>query len=556
MMAAVDHVIGRSASPTRTGSAWAAGATAGILTNYVITKTTRFKAAISGASETNYLANYGTDHYQYEWEAELGLPWKNPELWGALSPWFQVEKVTTPTLFLCGADDVNVPLLNSEQIYQALTPPRRRDRARDLSGPGHRIRTPSYRRTASSATWPGTTATCGPGRRANGRAEAETKPEATSLWGVRSSRPRSPPSGRSRSSQPREGHGRVREEPGRRRDHLAGTAHGVPGPVPRRDRHLHPRPRAAPARRAAAAPPRPPLHHRARARQGHRRPRARRGAERPNKDEVEPDGEPNARTTHLHFNVWYHLGLAHYLKGDFAGAERAYRRCLEVSRDNADRVAAASDWLYMTLRRLGRESEAARVLEPIRRHERHREPRYLNRLLMYKGENTPEELRAPAATPSRGDLRIRGRQLAPRERPHRRGARPLRAGHRRRPVGRVRVHRLRGGAGPNGGSGGQSHPEQGKRATAPWPGVMLDSLEESLLRDPVQVLLPAQVELPVHHHRVRRRSRPRACSSRAPGAPAPPPAPRSFPHDPRRRRGRPPPPGTRRRSARRRPAPP
>ena len=63
------------ADPDRLGvGGWSYG---GILTDYVITKTDRFKAAISGASKANYLAGYGTDHYQYEWEAELGLPWKD-----------------------------------------------------------------------------------------------------------------------------------------------------------------------------------------------------------------------------------------------------------------------------------------------------------------------------------------------------------------------------------------------------------------------------------------------------------------------------------------------
>ena len=141
--AAVDHVIGLGvADPDRLGvGGWSYG---GILTNYVVIRTGRFKAAISGASETNYLANYGTDHYQYEWEAELGLPWQNRELWMRLSPWFAVEKVTTPTLFLCGADDQNVPLVNSEQFYQAL---RRLGRETELviyPGETHDIERPSF----------------------------------------------------------------------------------------------------------------------------------------------------------------------------------------------------------------------------------------------------------------------------------------------------------------------------------------------------------------------------------------------------------------------------
>jgi dipeptidyl aminopeptidase/acylaminoacyl peptidase len=119
VMAAVDHAVAMGiADPERLGvGGWSYG---GILTDYVVTKTGRFKAAIAGASETNYLANYGTDHYQREWEAELGLPWKNPELWMHLSPFFQMEKITTPLLLLCGAADINVPCLNSEQLFQGL----------------------------------------------------------------------------------------------------------------------------------------------------------------------------------------------------------------------------------------------------------------------------------------------------------------------------------------------------------------------------------------------------------------------------------------------------
>ncbi len=145
VMAAVDAVIARGvADPERLGvGGWSYG---GILTNYVITKTERFKAAISGASEANYLANYGTDHYQYEWETELGLPWRNTALWQRLSPWFQIERVKTPTLVMCGQDDMNVPLLNSEQLYQAL---RRLGVETELviyPGEDHSVDRPSFRK--------------------------------------------------------------------------------------------------------------------------------------------------------------------------------------------------------------------------------------------------------------------------------------------------------------------------------------------------------------------------------------------------------------------------
>jgi dipeptidyl aminopeptidase/acylaminoacyl peptidase len=119
VMAAVDYAIAEGiADPARLGvGGWSYG---GILTNYVITKTDRFAAAISGASEVNYIANYGHDHYQYEWESELGLPWENKAGWEKISPWENVEKIETPTLIMGGKEDWNVPIHNSEQLYQAL----------------------------------------------------------------------------------------------------------------------------------------------------------------------------------------------------------------------------------------------------------------------------------------------------------------------------------------------------------------------------------------------------------------------------------------------------
>jgi tetratricopeptide (TPR) repeat protein len=117
-------------------------------------------------------------------------------------------------------------------------------------------------------------------------------------------------------------------------------------------------------------------------------------------DEVEPDGEPNALnipTSTLQFNIWYHLGLAHYLRGDFEQALRAYRRCLEVSK-NPDSLVATTDWLYMTLRRLGRDAEAAHVLDPITKDLKVIEnDAYLARLRLYKGETLPEALLGPRA---------------------------------------------------------------------------------------------------------------------------------------------------------------
>ncbi len=84
-------------------------------------------------------------------------------------------------------------------------------------------------------------------------------------------------------------------------------------------------------------------------------------------DEVEPDGLPNARnipTSTTSSNIWYHLGLARYLQGDFERALDAYRKCLSYSR-NPDSLVSTGHWLYMTLRRLGRTEEAARFVASI-----------------------------------------------------------------------------------------------------------------------------------------------------------------------------------------------
>jgi dipeptidyl aminopeptidase/acylaminoacyl peptidase len=119
-LAAVDEAVALGiADPDRLGvGGWSYG---GISTNYIIATTTRFKAATSGASISNVLAGYGTDQYVRDYEVELGVPWKNMETWTQLSyPFLHADKIKTPTLFLCGENDFNVPLLNTQQMYQAL----------------------------------------------------------------------------------------------------------------------------------------------------------------------------------------------------------------------------------------------------------------------------------------------------------------------------------------------------------------------------------------------------------------------------------------------------
>jgi tetratricopeptide (TPR) repeat protein len=117
------------------------------------------------------------------------------------------------------------------------------------------------------------------------------------------------------------------------------------------------------------------------------------------KDEIEPDGAPNPtgkpRST-LHFNIWYHLALAHYLKGYFQKAADAYVECMKVS-NNDDAVTATSDWQWMTLMRLGRKADAAKVLERITpKMEILENGSYHRRLLRYKGLEKPEALLDPA----------------------------------------------------------------------------------------------------------------------------------------------------------------
>jgi dipeptidyl aminopeptidase/acylaminoacyl peptidase len=119
-LAAVDDAVTRGlADPDRlVVGGWSYG---GISTNYIIATTTRFKAAFSGASTSNVFAGYGTDQYIRDYENEIGTPWKNPETWVRLSyPFLHADRIKTPTLFVCGESDFNVPLLNVEQMYQAL----------------------------------------------------------------------------------------------------------------------------------------------------------------------------------------------------------------------------------------------------------------------------------------------------------------------------------------------------------------------------------------------------------------------------------------------------
>ena len=149
--AAIDHVLREGiADPDRLGVgglSWG-----GILTNYVIVRDQRFKAAVSRAGASNFLAGYGTDHYAQLWEVELGRPWENPQLYIDLSyPFFEVDKITTPTLFICGEKDWNVPLINSQQMYQGSSEPRYRHSARRLPQPASHVHRTQLRARSTRA---------------------------------------------------------------------------------------------------------------------------------------------------------------------------------------------------------------------------------------------------------------------------------------------------------------------------------------------------------------------------------------------------------------------
>jgi dipeptidyl aminopeptidase/acylaminoacyl peptidase len=120
LLAAVDGAIATNTiDPDRIAiGGWSYG---GILTDYTIASTTRFKAASSGAGTGNLLGMYGIDEYILQYDNELGPPWKNVEPYLKLSyPFLHAERIKTPTLFMGGDKDFNVSLAGGEQMFQAL----------------------------------------------------------------------------------------------------------------------------------------------------------------------------------------------------------------------------------------------------------------------------------------------------------------------------------------------------------------------------------------------------------------------------------------------------
>jgi len=120
LLAGVDYAVREGiADPHRLGiGGWSYG---GILTDYTIASDPRFKAAISGAGSGNQLSMYGSDQYILQDNAELGPPWRTLDRWLRVSyPFFHADRIKTPTLFLGGDKDFNVPIGGGEQMYAAL----------------------------------------------------------------------------------------------------------------------------------------------------------------------------------------------------------------------------------------------------------------------------------------------------------------------------------------------------------------------------------------------------------------------------------------------------
>lgn len=122
LLGATDYLVNtENIDPNRLGiGGWSYG---GILTDYTIATDTRFKAGVSGAGSAMQLSMYGIDQYLLQWNEEIGLPWKKEGLDRYLKlsyPFTHADKIKTPTLFMVGQNDFNVPSEGSEQMYAAL----------------------------------------------------------------------------------------------------------------------------------------------------------------------------------------------------------------------------------------------------------------------------------------------------------------------------------------------------------------------------------------------------------------------------------------------------
>jgi len=118
-MAMVDYAIARGiADPDKLGVG--GHSYGGISTDFIIAQTDRFKAAVSWAGSAEFTSLWGHDQYVRDYITELGFPWEHRETWDHVAPFWRVKNIHTPTLFVGGNIDWNVPLLGGEQMYMSL----------------------------------------------------------------------------------------------------------------------------------------------------------------------------------------------------------------------------------------------------------------------------------------------------------------------------------------------------------------------------------------------------------------------------------------------------
>ena len=373
----------------------------GYATNLLVTQTGRFKAAVNVSGKVDIISFY-TDsprlgvrnvHAAEKSQDRIGATlWQQPQKYVAHSAVFFADRITTPLLLITGEQDSNVPAGNTREMYYALrrlgkevtwvnymnsghgTPGTNAGEFLDyhdrlLSFFGRHLKADTVRRISEATSLLGEPLyRSTPGGAAQARMEAQLA-DARRAW------EHTPANADSVIWL-----GRRTAYLGRFNDAIAIYTTGIAAHPDDARLYRHRGHRYLSVRKLDLAIA--DLEKAASLVNG-------------TKDEVEPDGQPNARnipTSTLQSNIWYHLGLAYYLAGDFGNALRAYRQDLKVA-TNSDMQVATSHWLYMTLRRLGREAEAARVLAPISRDmDVIENGAYHRLLLLYRGELQPGDL--------------------------------------------------------------------------------------------------------------------------------------------------------------------
>ncbi len=373
----------------------------GYATNLLITQTKRFRAAVNVSGKVDMVSFY-TDsprlgvrnvHAAEKSQDRIGATlWEAPQKYIAQSAIFFADRITTPLLLITGAQDPNVPADNTREMYFAL---------RRLGKP---VTWVNYMNSGHGT--PGTTAEdfidyhdrIGAFFDRHLKGAGSTIVEATSLTGQPLYRPEPQGAARDRME--------TQLVDARRAYTSAPTNADSIIWLGRRTAYLGRFNEAIEIySQGIATHPRDARLYRHR---GHRYlttrqlPKAIADFERAyaltkgTRDEVEPDGQPNARnipTSTLQGNIRYHMGLAYYLSGQFEKALPLYREDVAASKGNNDMLVATSHWLYMTLRRLDRDAEAATVLVPITASmDVIENGAYHRLLLLYKGELRESDL--------------------------------------------------------------------------------------------------------------------------------------------------------------------